>query len=378
MHRNLYRTVRRHLHILFLLITLSFSYALKANSELQNTVHSDSAATHEELSVTDRVVEHIMNHVADANVNHLGTIKEEGKEDHHLTIELPCILYRKATENQAGKWSFFMSSKFHHGHEAYEGYKLDEHTGRVVDANTGTRDTFYDLSITKNVFNMLLGFIILSIIFFTIKSAYVKRQGQAPKGIQAFFEPIIVFLIDDIAKPNLGDKYEKYLPYLLCVFFFILINNLLGLVPFLGSINSSGNISFTMVLATCSLLLINISGNKHYWQHIFAMPGVPKWALAILTPVEIMGVILKPAVLMLRLFGNITGGHITVLAVVGLIFIMGEYATKMSGATAGTLISFPILLFVNAIELFVAFLQAYIFTLLTGIFIGAAIEEHLH
>ena len=108
------------------------------------------------------------------------------------------------------------------------------------------------------------------------------------------------------------------------------------------------------------------------------MPGVPKWALAILTPVEIMGVILKPAVLMLRLFGNITGGHITVLAVVGLIFIMGEYATKMSGATAGTLISFPILLFVNAIELFVAFLQAYIFTLLTGIFIGAAIEEHHH
>ncbi|QQR98994.1 MAG: F0F1 ATP synthase subunit A [Sphingobacteriales bacterium] len=173
-------------------------------------------------------------------------------------------------------------------------------------------------------------------------------------------------------------KYEKFLPYLLSVFFFILINNLLGLVPFLGGINSSGNISFTLVLAMCSLLLINLNGNKDYWTHVFAMPGVPKWVLVILTPIEILGVFLKPAVLMLRLFGNITGGHIAVLSIVSLIFIMGEMGEKMGGAAAGGFIAFPILLFVNAMELFVAFLQAYVFTLLTAIFIGAAVEEHHH
>jgi len=318
------------------------------------------------------VVEHIMNHVADANENHIATIKD-GEKEQHISLPLPCILYNKA----AGKWSIFMSSAFHHSEDGtHEGYKMVE--SRVVDAQTGKRDTFIDFSITKNVFNMLLGFIILTIVFFLVKKAYDKRPGQAPSGLQSFMEPFFEFLINEVAKPNLGSQYEKFLPYLICVFFFILINNLLGLVPFIGSINSSGNISFTLVLAFCSLFLINLNGNKHYWQHIFAMPGVPKWVLVILTPVELMGVLLKPAVLMLRLFGNITGGHITVLAIVGLIFIMGDLGASAGGATAGGLIAFPILLFVNAMELFVAFLQAYVFTLLTAIFIGAAIEDHHH
>ncbi len=345
-------------------------FALKANTEThtsgENTEKKDASA---------EVVEHIMNHVADANENHIATIKEEGKEDRHISIPLPCILYSKKT----GKWSFFMSSKLHHEHDGYNGYKMDAHTGRVVDSITGTRDTFYDFSITKNVFNMLLGFIILTILFFLIKNAYIKRTGMAPKGIQAVFEPIFTFLIDEVAKPNLGVKYEKFLPYLICVFFFILINNLLGLVPFIGGINSSGNFSFTLVLAICSLLLINLNGNKHYWQHVLWMPGVPAIIkILILTPVELVGILLKPAVLALRLFGNITGGHITVLAIVGLIFIMGDLGSNVGGATAGGLIAFPILLFVNAMELFVAFLQAYVFTLLTAIFIGTAIEEHHH
>ncbi len=313
-----------------------------------------------------------MNHVADANENHIATIKD-GEKEKHISMPLPCILYNKET----GKWSFFMSSAFHHTADGiYDGYTMVH--SRIVDAQTGKRDTFIDFSITKNVFNMLLGFTILTIIFFSLKSAYEKRKGQAPKGLQGLLEPVIQFLVDEVAKPNLGAKYEKFLPYLVCVFFFILINNLLGLVPFIGAINSSGNISFTLVLAVCSLLLINLNGNKHYWQHIFAMPGVPKWVLIILTPVELMGVLLKPAVLMLRLFGNITGGHITVLAIVGLIFIMGQLGASIGGATAGGLIAFPILLFVNAMELFVAFLQAYVFTLLTAIFIGAAIEDHHH
>ncbi len=343
------------------------SFVSKANTEIVKGNEDKKE------DVASEVVEHIMNHVADANENHIATIKD-GEQEKHISLPLPCILYNKTT----GKLSVFLSSKLHHSEEGYEGYKMDHHTSRVVDAVTGTRDTFYDFSITKNVFNMLLGFLILTVIFFVIKVSYVKNVGKAPKGIQSFFEPIIQFLIDEVAKPNLGTQYEKFLPYLICVFFFILINNLLGLVPFIGGINSSGNISFTLVLAMCSLLLINLNGNKHYWQHIFAMPGVPKWVLIILTPIELLGVILKPAVLMLRLFGNITGGHIAVLAIVSLIFIMGKMGTTIGGATAGGAIAIPILLFVNAMELFVAFLQAYVFTLLTAIFIGAAIEDHHH
>jgi F-type H+-transporting ATPase subunit a len=365
-------------YILAFLFSLLFFFNIEANNT--ETIPATSEATvaahpiEEKEDVSAEVVEHIMNHVADANENHIATIKKEGQEDQHISMPLPCILYSKST----GKLSIFMSSKLSHSHEGYEGYKMDHHTNRVVDAVTGTRDTFYDFSITKNVFNMLLGFLILTIIFFVIKNAYIKNAGKAPKGIQSFFEPIIQFLTDEVAKPNLGNQYEKFLPYLICVFFFILINNLLGLIPFIGGINSSGNISFTLVLAMCSLLLINLNGNKHYWQHIFAMPGVPKWVLVILTPIELLGVFLKPAVLMLRLFGNITGGHIAVLAIVSLIFIMGKMGTTVGGATAGGVIAIPILLFVNAMELFVAFLQAYVFTLLSAIFIGAAIEDHHH
>lgn len=366
---------RTQLKYIFLAL---FSLVFAINPALANTdtvanegimLINEKNIAHEEVEKEETdIVETILHHVSDANENHLGTMGHT-----HLTIPLPCILINKATK----KVSFFMSSAFHHAPEGIiDGYKM-EHS-RVVDAQTGKRDTFYDLSITKNVFNMLIGFVLLTILFFVIKSSYEKRKGQAPKGAQSFMEPIIDFLIDDIVVKNIGTNYKKYLPFLLSVFFFILINNLLGLVPFLGSINSSGNISFTMALALCSLLVINLNGTKDYWGHIFAMPGVPKWVLVILTPIELLGVILKPAVLMLRLFGNIIGGHITVLSIVSLIFIMGKMGQSMGGAAAGGAVAFPILLFVNALELFVAFLQAYVFTLLTAVFIGAAIEEHHH
>lgn len=375
-----------------------------ANIDTTSTLHKiEKEIEHKEVNV----VEHIMNHVADANENHLTTIG-----DNHITLPLPCILFDKTTK----QFTFCMSSVFHHGHKSYDGYVLvnsrvkkvignfpkeavevhiesdksdkgkeayvveyNEQKFEIENASAlGANSSFIDFSITKNVLNMLLGFVILTLIFFSIKKAYSSRKNQAPKGVQSIFEPMVQFLIDDIMKPNLGDKYPKYLPFILSVFFFILINNLLGLIPLIGGVNSSGNIAFTMVLAFCSLLIINLSGNRHYWQHIFAMPGVPKWVLVILTPIELLGVLLKPAVLMLRLFGNITGGHIAVLSIVSLIFIMGEMGKNIGGATAGGLISIPILLFVNAMELFVAFLQAYVFTLLTTIFIGTAIEDHHH
>jgi F-type H+-transporting ATPase subunit a len=351
--------------ILILLFSLFLSLGLSANTNEAQAAEKEGGK-----DIAKEVIEDIMHHVADANENHIATIG-----DHHITMPLPCILINKETK----KLSIFMSSRFHGAEEeslVVDGYKMEDN--RVVDAATGKRDTFIDLSITKNVFNMLLGFIILSVMFLSIKKAYVDRKGKAPKGLQSVMEPVIQFMSDEVVKPVLGDKSDRYMPYILSVFFFILINNLLGLVPFIGGINTSGNISFTFVLAFCSFLLINLSGNKNYWQHIFVMPGVPKWVLVILTPIEILGVFLKPGVLMLRLFGNITGGHIAVLSIVSLIFIMGKLGTSIGGATAGGVIAVPILLFVDAIELFVAFLQAYVFALLTTIFIGAAIEEHHH
>lgn len=327
------------------------------------------------------VVEHIMNHVADANEFHIATIGHN-----HYSLHLPCILLRD------GKLSFFSSAEFEGGEKEVDGFKLDEHSGRVVDAATGNRSAnivsyftandsskFIDLSITKNVFTSLIGFLVLAIVLIGVARAYAKDNTKAPKGMQSALEPIINYLVDDVIKLNIGPKYEKFVPFLLSVFFFILINNLIGLIPFFpGSANASGNIAFTFVLAIIAFIIININGNKSYWGHIFAMPGVPKWVLVILTPVEIVGLFIKPIALMLRLFGNITGGHIAILSIVSLIFIFGKMGQSVGGASLGGGMAIPIVLFVNAMELFVAFLQAYVFTLLTSIFIGAAVEEHEH
>ncbi len=185
--------------------------------------------------------------------------------------------------------------------------------------------------------------------------------------------------MDDVAKPNLGKHYERFVPYLLSIFFFILINNLIGLIPFFpGSANVSGNIAFTLTLAVLTFILTNINGSKDYWKHIFAMPGVPKPVLLILTPLELIGLITKPFALTMRLFANITAGHIIILSLVSLIFILGKNGESMGGVIGGTAIAVPFVLFMNALELFVAFLQAYIFTLLSAIFIGMALEEHHH
>ncbi|HNF48874.1 MAG TPA: F0F1 ATP synthase subunit A [Chitinophagales bacterium] len=388
--------MKRHISIFFfafclLLTSLSLaeehtSTATPATTTIAEKPHEPIAnehateAEHGNKDASSVVVEHIMNHISDANQFHVATVS--GK---HFVIALPCILYRN------GKLSVFSSSRLEHDQE-YDGYKLDEHSGRVVDAVTGKRSTnlgtyftshdsskFLDFSITKNVFTSILGFIILAILLFAAKKAYTNRKGQAPKGLQSIIEPIVQFLVDDVIKPNIGPKYEKFVPFLLSIFFFILINNLIGLIPFFpGGANVSGNIAFTMTLAVLAFLMININGSKSYWGHIFAMPGVPKWVLVILTPVEIVGLFIKPIALMLRLFGNITGGHIAILSIVSLIFIFGSLGKSIGGASLGGAMAIPIVLFVNAMELFVAFLQAYVFTLLTSIFIGAALEEHEH
>ena len=214
-------------------------------------------------------------------------------------------------------------------------------------------------------------------IFLSVAKSYRRREGEAPKGLQSFVEPIIVFVRDDIAKGSIGPKYNKYLPYLLTVFFFILINNLLGLIPILpGGANVTGNLAVTGVLAVITFLIVTFAANKHYWRHVFAMPGVPKAVLIILTPIEILGIFLRPFVLMIRLFANITAGHIIALSFFSLIFIFGEMSVGVGFGVS--IVSVGFVIFMTMLELLVAFLQAYVFTLLSAIYIGAALEDHDH
>ena len=239
--------------------------------------------------------------------------------------------------------------------------------------------SYYDFSITKNVFTMLLVSILLLWMFISVARAYKKREGQAPRGMQGFIEPIILFLRDEVVRPFIGEKGDKYLPFILTIFFFILGLNLIGQIPFFpGSANVTGNLGVTLVLAVFAFLVTNLSGNKHYWEHIFWMPGVPAWVKTILTPVEFMGVFLKPFTLMLRLFANITAGHIVLVSFIGLIFIFGQSGQSVGGSIGGALASIPLTMFMMAIELLVAFIQAFVFALLTASYIGAAVEEPHH
>jgi len=239
--------------------------------------------------------------------------------------------------------------------------------------------SFMDLSPTKNVISMLIVCLILFFAFRTAAKAYSKNEGQAPSGIQSFLEPVFQFIRDDVAVPFIGEKkYEKYLPLLMTIFFFILGLNLWGQVPFLGSVNVTGSLTVTMILAVLVFLITNFSGNKAYWGHIFNFPGVPLFVKLILTPVELLGLFIKPLTLMLRLAGNITAGHIAILSIVGLIFIFGESGKSLAGSLTGTAMAIPLTIFMMAIELIVAFVQAFVFTILTASYIGAATEEHHH
>jgi F-type H+-transporting ATPase subunit a len=356
-------------------------------------------------------------HISDANVYSIGS----------FNFPLPCILYSKGQG-----WDIFSSKKFDfefyghgEGHKAYKRYVLDEgqvkhitdasfpegeveldgylHEITSVDGKNvnnvyacysgkhyllesqstadfglfgGSITSFYDFSITKNVLSMMLIFLLLSWAFFSIAKAYRNRGSMAPKGLQSFIEPIFMFIQDEVAKPFLGPKWEKFLPLLCSLFFFILALNLFGQIPFLGGSNVTGNLAVTLVLALSAYFIVIINGNKHYWGHIFWMPGVPAIIkILILTPVEILGIFIKPFTLMLRLFANIVAGHIVVLSFVGLIFVFGKMGQSMGGVAGGLLVSIPLTMFIMAIELLVAFIQAYVFTLLVASYIGAATEE---
>ncbi|HEY0262720.1 MAG TPA: F0F1 ATP synthase subunit A, partial [Chitinophagales bacterium] len=278
-------------------------------------------------------------------------------------INLPCIVY-----NSTDGLAFFQYAEG----ETIKGYTC-EHGGLAREDGA----FFLDFSITKNVFTMLLGALILIAVLLSVANAYKTNKG-APKGMQSLLEPVFVFLRDDVAKPGIGPKYEKFLPYIYTIFFFILINNLLGLIPvFPGGANVTGNIAVTMVLALIAFVVINLSGNKDYWMHILN-PDVPFLVKFILVPVEFLGIFIKPIALMIRLFANIFAGHVIVLSLISLIFVFGNAGKSIGGSFAGAAIAIPFTLFISLIEVLVAFIQAYIFANLTSVFIGLAVAEHAH
>ncbi len=313
----------------------------------------------------------MLDHIADAHEFHFFTTKKADGSEFHATLPLPIILYSP----QKGL-SVFMSSNFHHGHEAYKGYKLEDHHIVPVKEDGTVDETVkvYDLSLTKNVVQMFLALTVLFIIMNWVAKKYKNGVGvtSAPKGLQNAIEPVIMFVRDDVAKPNLGANYKKYLPYLLTVFFFILINNLFGLIP--GSANVTGNIAFTAVLGLISFVVILFSTNKHFWGHIFWFPGVPVPVKFMMLPVELLGVFTKPFALIIRLFANMTAGHIIILSFVSLIFIFAEMTKTAGVAFAPVSIAFAV--FIYVIEILVAFIQAFIFTNLTAVFISQAVGDH--
>jgi F-type H+-transporting ATPase subunit a len=327
----------------------------------------------------------ILEHVGDGHEFHFFSI---GKKPY--TLALPVILYSPA----AGKgWSVFMSSAFDHGHTEYRGYrmlddafmeehKLDEKiykAGKIYAVNAaGMPDPtvpVYDLSLTRNATQVLISVLLLIWMMTGIAKQYGKGDGvrSAPTGFQNAMEPVILFVRDEVGKANLGPKYEKYMPFLLTVFFFILINSLLSLLP--GTANVAGNIAFTAVLGLISFVVIIFSSNIHYWGHI-ANPPVPIGVKPIMIPVEIMGLFTKPFALIIRLFANMISGHIIILSFIILIFIFGAMNTGLGWGTSPFFVLLAV--FIYLIELLVAFIQAFIFANLTAVFIGQAFEGSHH
>lgn len=341
-----------------------------------NTFASDKESEEEKFNPSQT----IFHHVADSYEWEFFTIG-----DQHYSLPLPVILYSDKGLD------VFLSSELHHAkeeihHEKAEGESKEEtHHGKTLKTSVNTYlvghgkisladgGTLYDFSITKNVFSMFLSVALLFIIFFSVARAYKKNQGKAPKGLQGFFEPIILFVRDDIARDAIGPKHERFLPYLLTVFFFIWFNNVLGLFP--AGANLTGNIAVTMTLAFFTLLMTLFSSNKNYWNHIFNTPGVPWWlktVVPIMPLVEFIGIFTKPFALMIRLFANITAGHIIMLSLFSLIFIFKKVGIYVAPASVAFAVAMMFL------ELFVAILQAYVFTLLSALYFGGAVEDHHH
>lgn len=313
----------------------------------------------------------IFGHIGDAYDWHITTIG-----GHHISIPLLCIV-----KGQNG-WDLFCSSKLgHEGHYTeYNGYRIAEegepNAGKIIEVSTGERPL--DISITKNVLSLFISCTLLLVIFLSIASKYKKNNRTRPTGIQALLEPLIISLHDDIIKPSIGKNYKKFSSYLLTAFFFIFINNVLGIIPiFPGGANLTGNIAITLVLALITFFLTNIFGTKEYWKEIF-WPDVPAWLkvpIPIMPFIEVIGIFTKPFALCIRLFANMFAGHVMVLVLIGLIFVFSALSTIVGGVVS--IFSVLLVVFMSLLECLVCFIQAYVFTMLSAIFIGLAqVEPH--
>ena len=363
------------MHKILLNISIVIGFVFLTNINV-NAIENASSEEPEQTEHTEKTKFNpgtfIFDHIKDSYGWHLFTY-----QGHHVSIPLPIILY---SENQ-GLVSFW-SSKLEHGHShknftiAHEG----EYTDKIIEVNEQGEFIArpFDISITKNVAAILISAAFMLFVFISVAKAYTRREGLAPKGIQSLLEPVILFIRDDIARNSIGEHhYERYTPFLLTIFFFILINNLMGLIPiFPGGANVTGNITVTMALALFTFMVTTFTGNKNYWKHIFNAPGVPWWLklpLPLIPFIELMGVIIKPFVLMIRLFANISAGHIIILGFFSLIFIFGNMSPSLGYAVSPVSIIFTI--FMSFLELLVAFIQAYVFTILSAIYFGMASEE---
>jgi len=362
-----FKSIKTILVAVFSLFNLLISTVATAQEQHPTEAGAGHIVTEEKLDPAKIILDHIK----DAHEFHFFTIenKENPHESFHASIPLPVILY-----SPSKGISMFSSSKFgHNAEEEHNGYKFNEN--KEIVAIDGS--VVYDFSMTKNVVQMIIALALLCFLMISIANKYKKGEGvtTAPKGWQNAIEPVITFVRDDVAKPNLGKKWAQYMPYLLTVFFFILINNIFGLVP--GLANVTGNTAFTAVLGIISLVVIMASTNGHFWGHIFWPPGVPFAVKVILIPVELAGaVLIKPAALIIRLFANMVAGHIIILSFISLIFIFGSMSKVAGWCFSPISILFTVLIYF--IEILVAFIQAFIFTNLTAVFIGQAFESENH
>lgn len=359
---------------ILLILFLVFNTTIIVNAQEEHHPNNHHEQTQDDKKKEFNTGDFIFDHIKDHYSWHVFTYK-----GNHISI--PLLIIAKTHNNG---WQAFSSGKLKHGH-VHKELKIPEngeYKNELVEVNdkgeiVGT--PIIDISITKNVLAIFVSGILLVLLFTSIAKAYKKRDGQPPKGMQSLLEPLILFIRDDIAKASIGEKnYERFAPFLLTIFFFIFFNNILGLIPiFPGGANVTGNITVTMGLALFTFFVTTINGNKNYWKHIFNATGVPWWLkvpLPLMPFIELVGVFIKPFVLMVRLFANISAGHIVTLGFFSLIFIFGNMNN-----TAGYLVSpLSILftIFMTFLELLVAFIQAYVFTILSAIYFGMAVETH--
>ena len=322
------------------------------------------------------VRELILDHVGDGYDWHITNFG-----DKHISIPLLVIVKGKETG-----WHFFSSAKFHHGHDSYKGFSIAQegnYKGKIVETlSSGEEIRPWDFSLTKNATSLILSSMVLVFLILFCSKWYKKREGKpeeiSPKGFIAFVELTIMSIVDGVIKPCIGKNYKRYTPYLLTAFFFIIFNNILGLIPiFPGGANITGNIAVTCVLALCTFVIVNLFGTKEYWREIF-WPDVPTWLkfpIPIMPAVEFLGIFTKPFALMIRLFASILSGHALILGLTCMVFLTVRLGVAMN--TGMSIFAIILMVFSSFVELLVAYIQAYVFTMLSAIYIGLSqVEAH--